>query len=44
MDDTSESVFYSKITMPVGLLAGFFYSGVGFVPHDLYFEAHVFFC
>ena len=43
MDDTSKSVFYSKITMPVGLLAGFFYAGVGFVPHDLHFEAHVFF-
>jgi hypothetical membrane protein len=43
MGDTSKSVFYSKITMPVGLLAGFFYAGVGFVPHDLNFEAHVFF-
>ena len=29
--------------MPVGLLAGFFYAGVGLVPHDLHFEAHVFF-
>jgi len=29
--------------MPVGLLAGFFYAGVGFVPHDLDFGAHVFF-
>lgn len=43
MDDTGKSVFYSKITMPVGLLAGFFYAGVGFVPHDLHFETHVFF-
>ena len=43
MDDTNKSVFYSKITMLVGLLAGFFYAGVGFVPHDLHFETHVFF-
>ena len=43
MEDTSKSIFYSKITMPVGLLAGFFYAGVGFVPHDLHFDAHVFF-
>lgn len=43
MDDTGKSVFFSKITMPVGLLAGFFYAGVGFVPHDLHFETHVFF-
>ncbi|MDG1054049.1 MAG: hypothetical protein P8O78_05420 [Flavobacteriaceae bacterium] len=41
--DTSKSIFYSRITMPLGLLAGFFYAGVGFVPHDLHFEAHVFF-
>ena len=41
--DSNKSIFYSKITMPVGLLAGFFYAGVGFVPHDLDFGAHVFF-
>ena len=29
--------------MPIGLIAGFFYAGVGFVPHDLHFETHVFF-
>ena len=43
IEDSSKSIFYSKITMPVGLLAGFFYAGVGLVPHDLHFEAHVFF-
>ncbi len=43
MEDTSKSIFFSKISMPVGLLAGFFYAGVGLVPHDLHFEAHVFF-
>ncbi len=43
MEDTSKSIFYARITMPVGLLAGFFYAGVGIVPHDLHFETHVFF-
>lgn len=43
IEDSSKAQFYAKITMPVGLLAGFFYSGVGFVPHDLHFGAHVFF-
>ena len=43
IEDSSKSIFYSKITMPIGLLAGFFYAGVGFVPHDLHFGAHVFF-
>ena len=43
IEDSSKSLFYSKITMPVGLLAGLFYAGVGFVPHDLHFGAHVFF-
>ena len=42
-EDSSKSIFYSKITMPIGLLAGFFYAGVGLVPHDLHFGAHVFF-
>ena len=43
IEDSSKAQFYAKITMPVGLLAGFFYAGVGFVPHDLHFGAHVFF-
>ena len=43
IEDSSRSIFYSKITMPIGLLAGFFYAGVGLVPHDLHFGAHVFF-
>jgi hypothetical membrane protein len=42
-EDSSKSIFYSKITMPIGLLAGFFYAGVGLVPHDLHVGAHVFF-
>ena len=43
IEDSSKAQFYAKITMPVGLLAGFFYAGVGLVPHDLHFGAHVFF-
>ena len=34
--DSYKARFYAKITLPVGLLAGFFYAGVGFVPHDLH--------
>ena len=41
--DSYKARFYAKITLPVGLLAGFFYAGVGFVPHDLHFATHVFF-
>ena len=43
MDDTSKAKFYARLTLPLGLLAGFFYAGVGLVPHDLHFGAHVFF-
>lgn len=43
IEDSSKAQFYAKITTPVGLLAGFFYAGVGFVPHDLHFGVHVFF-
>ena len=43
IEDSSKAQFYAKITTPVGLLAGFFYAGVGLVPHDLHFGAHVFF-
>ena len=41
--DSYKTRFYAKITLPVGLLAGFFYAGVGFVPHDLHFATHIFF-
>ena len=41
--DTYKTRLYAKITLPVGLLAGFFYAGVGLVPHDLHFATHVFF-
>ena len=41
--DSYKTRLYAKITLPVGLLAGFFYAGVGLVPHDLHFATHVFF-
>ena len=41
--DSYKARLYAKITLPVGLLAGFFYAGVGCVPHDLHFATHVFF-
>ena len=41
--DSYKARLYAKITLPVGLLAGFFYAGVGLVPHDLHFATHVFF-
>ena len=34
---------YCKFTKPLGILSGIFFSGVGFVPHDLDFGLHVFF-
>ena len=40
-DETSLN--YSKFTKPLGVLSGIFFSGVGFVPHDLDFGLHVFF-
>lgn len=43
IEDTPKAQFFAKLTMPIGLLAGFFYAGVGFVPHDLHFGTHVFF-
>ena len=33
----------SKFTKPLGIFSGVFFSGVGFVPHDLDFGLHVFF-
>ena len=41
--DSRKTKLFANISMPVGLLAGFFYAGVGFVPHDLDFPTHVFF-
>ena len=37
------SLNYFKFTKTLGILSGIFFSGVGFVPHDLNFELHVFF-
>lgn len=43
VEDTDKAKYFARLTMPVGMLAGFFYAGVGLVPHDLHFGAHVFF-
>lgn len=43
IQDSKRALFFAKLTMPVGLIAGFFFAGVGVVPHDLHFRAHVFF-
>ena len=43
IEDSYKAILYAKITFPVGVLAGFFYAGVGCVPHDLHFATHVFF-
>lgn len=43
LEDTTKAQRFAKITQPVGLLAGVLYAGVGLVPHDLHFGAHVFF-
>lgn len=41
--DTDKSIKFARFSQPVGLVAGALFAGVGFVPHDLHFGAHVFF-
>jgi len=41
--DSEKSIKLSCLTQPVGLVAGVLFAGVGFVPYDLHFGAHVFF-
>tara|TARA_B100000768_G_scaffold167325_1_gene171340 strand:+ start:374 stop:1114 length:741 start_codon:yes stop_codon:yes gene_type:complete len=43
INDTDKTIKYAAFTRPLGLLSGVLYAGVGFVPHDLNFGAHVFF-
>lgn len=43
IEDTLSAKKLASITKPIGVLSGILYAGVGFVPHDLHFEAHVFF-
>ncbi|MGB2502067.1 MAG: hypothetical protein ACPH94_01195 [Flavobacteriaceae bacterium] len=43
LNDSKKTQFYARLSKPLGLLAGVFYAGVGFVPHDLDFGLHVFF-
>jgi hypothetical membrane protein len=41
--DSEKSIKLARLTQPVGLVAGVLFAGVGFVPYDLHFGAHVFF-
>jgi len=41
--DSAKSIKFARWSMPVGLVAGLLFAGVGIVPHDLHFAAHVFF-
>ena len=41
--DSAKSIKFASWSMPVGLVAGLLFAGVGIVPHDLHFAAHVFF-
>ena len=43
LGDSEMSIKLARISQPVGLVAGVLFAGVGFVPHDLHFDAHVFF-
>ena len=43
LGDSEKSIKLARISQPVGLVAGVLFAGVGFVPHDLHFAAHVFF-
>ena len=42
-DDHYKSIKYSRFTSFFGLIAGFMFAGVGFVPYDVSFQLHVFF-
>jgi hypothetical protein len=42
LEDSPKSIFFSKLASPVGLVVGILYAGVGLIPHDLHFAAHVF--
>ena len=43
LGDSEKSIKLARISQFVGLVAGVLFAGVGFVPHDLHFAAHVFF-
>ena len=43
LNDSKKAQFYARLSKPIGLLAGGFYAGIGFVPHDLNFSLHVYF-
>lgn len=42
-EDSAKSKRFSALATPVGVLSGFLFAGIGAVPFDLHFSAHVFF-
>jgi hypothetical membrane protein len=42
-DDSENSIKFARLSQPVGLVAGILFAGVGLIPYDLHFGAHVFF-
>ena len=43
LGDSEKSIKLARISQYMGLVAAVLFAGVGFVPHDLHFAAHVFF-
>lgn len=41
--DTLRARRFATLTTPIGLVSGFLFAGIGAVPFDLHFDAHVFF-
>jgi hypothetical protein len=42
LNDSLKSIYFSKLAKPLGVVAGVLYAGVGLIPHDFHFAAHVF--
>ena len=40
--DSAKTIYYSNIARPLGMVTGLLFAGVGLIPHDLHFLAHVF--
>lgn len=40
--DSAKTIYYSNISRPLGITTGLLFAGVGIIPHDLHFGAHVF--
>lgn len=40
--DSAKTIYYSNLARPLGMVTGLLFAGVGLIPHDLHFLAHVF--